>query len=169
MFVLFPLHPEVRPEGKANGTPERIRTSDLWFRRPPLYPAELRAHCMQASGGEGGIRTLGGLPHTRLAGEHHRPLGHLSRLICCRTFGSHDALAEEVGFEPTVPLDTAVFKTAAFDHSATPPCSFGSAVLPSAVNCHRTRRVRRFRRPTIGSVRAVVNPVSKVGFTVLLD
>ena len=29
-------------------------------------------------------------PHTRLAGEHHRPLGHLSNL------------AEEVGFEPTV-------------------------------------------------------------------
>jgi hypothetical protein len=32
-------------------------------------------------------------PHTRLAGEHHRPLGHLSVLIF---------LAEEVGFEPTV-------------------------------------------------------------------
>lgn len=30
-------------------------------------------------------------PHTRLAGEHHRPLGHLSI-----------GLAEEVGFEPTV-------------------------------------------------------------------
>ncbi len=29
--------------------------------------------------------------------------------------------AEEVGFEPTVPRGTTVFKTAAFDHSATPP------------------------------------------------
>ncbi len=29
--------------------------------------------------------------------------------------------AEEVGFEPTVPCGTTVFKTAAFDHSATPP------------------------------------------------
>ncbi len=29
--------------------------------------------------------------------------------------------AEEVGFEPTVPFDTAVFKTAALDHYATPP------------------------------------------------
>ena len=32
-------------------------------------------------------------------------------------------MAEEVGFEPTVPCGTTVFKTAAFDHSATPPIS----------------------------------------------
>ena len=30
-------------------------------------------------------------------------------------------MAEEVGFEPTVPCGTTVFKTAALDHSATPP------------------------------------------------
>lgn len=30
-------------------------------------------------------------------------------------------LAEAQGFEPRVPLGTAVFKTAAFDRSATPP------------------------------------------------
>ena len=30
-------------------------------------------------------------------------------------------LAEAVGFEPTVPCGTTVFKTAAFNHSATPP------------------------------------------------
>jgi hypothetical protein len=30
------------------------------------------------SGGEGGIRTLDGLPHTPLAGERLQPLGHLS-------------------------------------------------------------------------------------------
>ena len=30
-------------------------------------------------------------------------------------------LAEEVGFEPTVPCGTTVFKTAAFNHSAIPP------------------------------------------------
>ncbi len=30
-------------------------------------------------------------------------------------------MAEEEGFEPPVPFDTAVFKTAAFNHSATPP------------------------------------------------
>ena len=30
-------------------------------------------------------------------------------------------MAEEVGFEPTVPLGTTVFKTAAFNRSAIPP------------------------------------------------
>ena len=30
-------------------------------------------------------------------------------------------MAEGQGFEPWVPLDTPVFKTGAFDHSATPP------------------------------------------------
>ena len=30
-------------------------------------------------------------------------------------------MAEEVGFEPTVPCGTTVFKTAAFVHTATPP------------------------------------------------
>ena len=32
-----------------------------------------------------------------------------------------NVLAEEVGFEPTVPFGTTVFKTAAFNHSAIPP------------------------------------------------
>ena len=41
-----------------------------------------------------------------------------------------EALAEEKGFEPLVPCGTAVFKTAAFDHSATPPCScFGAEIF----------------------------------------
>jgi hypothetical protein len=31
------------------------------------------------------------------------------------------ALAEGVGFEPTIPCGMPVFKTGAFDHSATPP------------------------------------------------
>ncbi len=34
------------------------------------------------------------------------------------------AMAEEVGFEPTVPCGTPVFKTGAFDRSATPPKLF---------------------------------------------
>jgi hypothetical protein len=38
-------------------------------------------------------------------------------------------MAEEEGFEPPVPLDTAVFKTAAFNHSATPPQKIGSIFL----------------------------------------
>ena len=32
-------------------------------------------------------------------------------------------IAEEEGFEPPVPCGTTVFKTAAFDHSATPLCA----------------------------------------------
>ena len=33
----------------------------------------------------------------------------------------NNSMAEEVGFEPTVPCGTTVFKTAAFNHSAIPP------------------------------------------------
>jgi hypothetical protein len=28
------------------GAPGEVRTPDLWFRRPSLYPAELRARCV---------------------------------------------------------------------------------------------------------------------------
>ncbi len=28
------------------GTPEEIRTPDLWYRKPTLYPAELRVHSL---------------------------------------------------------------------------------------------------------------------------
>ena len=38
-------------------------------------------------------------------------------------------MAEEVGFEPTVPLSTTVFKTAAFNHSATPPNSYTALLI----------------------------------------
>ena len=42
------------------------------------------------------------------------------------------ALAEEVGFEPTVPVDTAVFETARFGRSRTPPST--SLQLDSALS-----------------------------------
>jgi hypothetical protein len=29
--------------GETSSAPDRIRTCDLWFRRPALYPTELRA------------------------------------------------------------------------------------------------------------------------------
>ena len=38
-----------------------------------------------------------------------------------RTPGWRLRVAEEEGFEPPVPYSTAVFKTAALNHSATPP------------------------------------------------
>ncbi len=75
-----------------------------------LYPAELQAH-----GGEGGIRTLDTVRYTRLAGARLRP----TRPPPLKW--SQPVFAEEQGFEPRVPLDTTVFKTAAFDRSATPP------------------------------------------------
>jgi hypothetical protein len=31
------------------GTPDRIRTYDLWLRKPTLYPAELRVHSWLSS------------------------------------------------------------------------------------------------------------------------
>ena len=41
--------------------------------------------------------------------------------------GLRTKLAEEEGFEPPVPFGTAVFKTAALNHSATPPVRIGSS------------------------------------------
>ena len=46
-----------------------------------------------------------------------RTVLHNNKIVC------YEIMAEEVGFEPTVPCGTTVFKTAAFDHSATPPTS----------------------------------------------
>ena len=37
---------EIQCEQKGTGGPERTRTSDLRFRKPLLYPAELRDHCV---------------------------------------------------------------------------------------------------------------------------
>jgi hypothetical protein len=31
---------------QKNGTPDKIRTYDLWLRKPTLYPAELRVHTL---------------------------------------------------------------------------------------------------------------------------
>ena len=54
---------------ESSSAPERIRTSDLRFRRPTLYPAELRAQgngqsshraLARVTSGEGGIRTRDG-------------------------------------------------------------------------------------------------------------
>ena len=60
-------------KGRANraalfkvGTPKGTRTPNLLVRSQMLYPIELWAHRSRFSGGEGGIRTLGGVfaPHT---------------------------------------------------------------------------------------------------------
>jgi hypothetical protein len=72
--------------------PDRIRTCDLRFRRPTLYPAELRAQrvpedsersapfaARKGPAERAGFEPAMGFdPHTRLAGECLQPLGHLS-------------------------------------------------------------------------------------------
>ena len=40
----FPLRNKKSPTGLLFGASQGIRTPDLWFRRPTLYPAELAAH-----------------------------------------------------------------------------------------------------------------------------
>ncbi len=51
--------------------------------------------------------------------------------------GAHAFLAEEVGFEPTEPCGSTVFKTAAFNHSAIPPV-FKGATRPLGLS-HATQ------------------------------
>ena len=41
---LCKLAPTASSPKPSSGTPERIRTSDPRYRKPILYPAELRAH-----------------------------------------------------------------------------------------------------------------------------
>jgi hypothetical protein len=60
-------------------------------------------------------------PHTRLAGERLKPSRPSLRGFLCHALHKFFFLAEGVGFEPTVPVGTTVFKTAAFNHSAIPP------------------------------------------------
>src|SRR5688572_1330306 len=43
-FSSAPEFREARFPRAARSAPGRIRTCDLWLRRPTLYPAELRAH-----------------------------------------------------------------------------------------------------------------------------
>lgn len=104
--------------------PEGIRTPGLLIRSQTLYPAELRAHDAEwkrRCGEEGGIRTLDTLRYTSLAGMRFQPLTHLSSVVPGRC-----DVARGEGFEPPVGCPTAVFKTAAFNHSANPPFTAGA-------------------------------------------
>src|SRR5262245_6364657 len=62
------------PLGFAPSTPD-LRSG---LRRPETHPRRQR-RAERVDGGEGGIRTHGGLlTHTHFPGVHLRPLGHLS-------------------------------------------------------------------------------------------
>ena len=52
-----------------------------------------------------------------------------------------DFNAEEEGFEPPVPLSTPVFKTGAFDHSATPLC-----ILTLKIGCKPNLSFRKLQQ-----------------------
>src|SRR5438093_1330657 len=81
-------------------------------------------------------------PINRLAGGCLQPLGHLSASL----------MAEGVGFEPTEPCGSAVFKTAALNHSAIPPNRYDSTSYVGSSN---------FLRFVLATVLATVfNPFS---------
>ncbi len=52
----------------------------------------------------------------------------------CKSFDLQD-FAEREGFEPPVPLSTAVFKTAVIDHSTISPCANGKICLCLICEC----------------------------------
>ena len=53
----------------------------------------------------------------------------LSATESCKSQDLQDFVAEREGFEPPEPLSSTVFKTAAIDHSAISPVSFGDCVI----------------------------------------
>ncbi len=109
-----------------SGAPERIRTSDPQIRSLVLYPTELRAHCRLAE--REGFEPSVGFPLRRFS----KPVPSATRPSLLKTICSAPGaeMAEEVGFEPTVPFGTTVFKTAALNHSATPPCKHRASACP---------------------------------------
>ena len=69
----------------------------------------------------------------------------------------NDFLAEEKGFEPSVACTTAVFKTAAFVHSATPPDLYFCFYLSTYVMLPPFGSARRARN------RALAEPLIDAG------
>jgi hypothetical protein len=66
-------------------------------------------------------------------------------------------MAEGQGFEPWVPLDTPVFKTGAFDHSATPPKRGG--IIPKPV----------YRSMQILFITPLLEEIGKIALTLTLS
>ncbi len=81
------------------------------------------------NGGESGIRThdTGFSPYNRLAGDRLRPTRPSLRGYL------FVGLAEEVGFEPTEPEGSTVFKTASLNRSDTPPRSTAASNVHNEV------------------------------------
>src|SRR3972149_1881828 len=127
--------------GVDYGAPKRIRTCGLRIRSPTLYPTELWARWRRGRDSNPGQRFC---PCNRLAGGCLRPTRPplpsvkpthykaFRALAKAKGMGEDsegaveapsDSLAEGEGFEPPIPCGIPVFKTGAFNRSATPPAS----------------------------------------------
>jgi hypothetical protein len=127
----------VEPRRFDFGTPGRIRTCGLWVRNPTLYPlsyrrarhSTIRANSLSgnsrtsASGGKGGIRTLGGglkTPQSLSRRSHSTTLapsrGHRNMITGIGSNRRRGRDSNPRSFRSTV------FKTAALNRSATSPC-----------------------------------------------
>ncbi len=102
--------------GVSDGAPRRSRTPNLRIRSPTLYPIELWAQKLN------GAETEGVEPSEELLTPHsisnRAPSATRSRL---QKMNSENNSGGGGGIRTHGPRGTAVFKTAAFDHSATPP------------------------------------------------
>ncbi len=100
---------------------------------------------------------------TRLKTKKPRNHRDFEVLICFSFY-----LAEEEGFEPPVPCGTTVFKTAAFDRSATPLCF---AVYFGTANLYFYSKCAKGASPTLyslGGVFLLFNKIHKNAFDVLI-
>src|SRR5581483_8597838 len=120
---------------------------------PMLYPAELwpRIAVAEREGFEPSIELLALYPLSKRAPSASRPSLPLARRRSLHVPLFDFQPAEEEGFEPPDAFTSAVFKTAAFDRSATPPDE-RDAVMPvgyclSRVSTARGPRVICFRAP----------------------
>ena len=78
-------------------------------------------------------------------------------------------MAEGLGFEPWVPLDTPVFKTGAFDHSATPPVTFFNVASYSGNSEVHVRFIRNGSAPKSAADYTVDYPLFKGESTDISD
>ena len=80
----------------------------------PLHPSGCSLLVFKTASPRSGIRTLGTLTIQLLSREPDSTLSHSPNRVA-------EISPEKVGFEPTEPLGSTVFKTASFNHSDTSP------------------------------------------------
>ena len=118
---------------KGDGAPDRIRTCDLWLRRPTLYPTELRAPGWSAR-----ARTARTFVVRRSGG-----------IRWCSVFetgpaGFRDGLVRTYGPGPSRPPNPSRYG-----------CRWASGLSPTTRN---PRRSERYRRPALSDIRTCPGP-----------